>query len=159
VGPIIGHSSTETVSPHRKKRCCFIRHAQQKQSDAACNEGCFKIARFCEIAYIRKAITRTACIYVNKYVTVAINNPVHTSLALQPYVGPEVHFWFPDQFLAYGRTPWTSDRSVARPLSAQNNTTYRDQRKTSMPSAGFEPATHCTCVQGPCLGPRGFWLG
>jgi hypothetical protein len=35
-----------------------------------------------------------------------------------------------------GRTPWTGDQSVARPLPKQDNT---NAEQTSMPLVGFEP--------------------
>jgi hypothetical protein len=36
-------------------------------------------------------------------------------------------------FSTYVRTPRTSDRPLARPLPAHNNTTHRDQGQTSIP--------------------------
>jgi hypothetical protein len=33
---------------------------------------------------------------------------------------------------------------LQKPVPAQNNTTYKHEGKTSMPSAGFEPATPAT---------------
>jgi hypothetical protein len=39
---------------------------------------------------------------------------------------------------------WTSDHPVARPLPTQDKTTYKHNRQTSMPRAGFEPAIPAT---------------
>jgi hypothetical protein len=41
-------------------------------------------------------------------------------------------------FTTYGRTPWTKDQPVARPVPTQDHTTEGDQGQTSMPYAGFE---------------------
>jgi hypothetical protein len=57
--------------------------------------------------------------------------------------GPWPLFRFPDLFTG-GRTPWTSDQLVARPLP--QHTTTKTQKNTythhltSMPKAGFQPA-------------------
>jgi hypothetical protein len=58
--------------------------------------------------------------------------------------------WFPLPFcmIVFRHTVgllWTSDQPVAETsLPAQDNTTYRHNRQTSIPSAGFEPATPAT---------------
>jgi hypothetical protein len=38
-----------------------------------------------------------------------------------------------------GRTPWTEDQPVGRPLPAQATQTQNKRRQTSMPRVGFEP--------------------
>jgi hypothetical protein len=40
-----------------------------------------------------------------------------------------------------GRTPWTSDQPVARPLPAHDNKTQNKRRQTPMPRVGFESTT------------------
>jgi hypothetical protein len=41
-----------------------------------------------------------------------------------------------------GRTPWTGDQPVARPLPTRRTTQIRNKRtQTSMPRVGFEPTT------------------
>jgi hypothetical protein len=40
---------------------------------------------------------------------------IHSSMALQPYVGPWHLLQFRNLFYTVGRTPWTSDQPVARP--------------------------------------------
>jgi hypothetical protein len=58
------------------------------------------------------------------------------SLALQPPLALASAFQVLDHFTD-GRTPWTSDQLVARPLPKHRIITYTHQ--TSMPSVGFEP--------------------
>jgi hypothetical protein len=58
------------------------------------------------------------------------------SLALQPPWALASAFQFHDHFTD-GRTPWTSDRLVARPLPKHRINAYTHQ--TSMPCVGFEP--------------------
>jgi hypothetical protein len=41
---------------------------------------------------------------------------IHSSMALQPFVGPWPLLQFLNLFYTGGRTPWTSDQTVARPL-------------------------------------------
>jgi hypothetical protein len=51
--------------------------------------------------------------------------------------------WPPFQFLnlyTIGRTPWTGDQPVTRPLPTHRTTHTQNKRKqTSMPQVGFEP--------------------
>jgi hypothetical protein len=61
------------------------------------------------------------------------------SMALQPFVGPRPLFQFLD--LLDGRTPWTRDQPVARPLPAHRIAETQNKRtQTSTPQVGFEPA-------------------
>jgi hypothetical protein len=49
------------------------------------------------------------------------------------------HFQFRNLYTV-GRTPWTSDQAVARPLPTQRTTPKQNKRTpTSMPRVGFEP--------------------
>jgi hypothetical protein len=64
------------------------------------------------------------------------------SLALQPPLGPGLLlFQFHDHFTD-GRTPWTSDQLVARPLPKHRTTQTQNKRRhthqTSMPCVRFE---------------------
>jgi hypothetical protein len=63
------------------------------------------------------------------------------SMALQPFVG----LWPLFSFLilyTVGRTPWTGDQPVARPLPTHRTTqTQYKRRQTSLPRVGFEPTT------------------
>jgi hypothetical protein len=61
-------------------------------------------------------------------------------MALQPFVGPR----FFSFLIVYtvGRTPWTGDQPVAKPLPRHRTTQTQNKRtQTSMPRVGFEPTT------------------
>jgi hypothetical protein len=61
-------------------------------------------------------------------------------MALQPFVGPWPRFQFLDLFYIIGRTPWTGDQPVARPLPAHTTAQKQNKRtQTSMARVGFEP--------------------
>jgi hypothetical protein len=72
-------------------------------------------------------------------------------LSVRPSVRLSIYLWVyspcgswpPFQFLnlyTFGRTPWTGDQPVAKPLLAQRTTqTQIKSRGTSMPRVGFEP--------------------
>jgi hypothetical protein len=63
---------------------------------------------------------------------------IYLSVALQP-LGPWPLFQFLNLYTV-GRTPWTGDQSVARPLPIYRTTQTRNKRtQTSMPWMGFEP--------------------
>jgi hypothetical protein len=60
-------------------------------------------------------------------------------MALQVYAGPWQLFSF---LILYtlGRTPWTGDQPVARPLPTHRTTKTKSKRiQTLMPQVGFEP--------------------
>jgi hypothetical protein len=65
-------------------------------------------------------------------------------IPLIPYFyGVEV-FHFSLDLYTIGRTPWTSDRPVIRPLPKYRTTQIQENvhtRQTSMPYLGFEPTT------------------
>jgi hypothetical protein len=60
---------------------------------------------------------------------------IHSSMALQPFVGPWRLLQFRNLFYTDDRTPWTSDQPIARPLPTRRTT----DTPTSMPWLGFEP--------------------
>jgi hypothetical protein len=61
-------------------------------------------------------------------------------MALQPFVGSWPHFQFFDPLCTVGRTPWTRDQPVARPLPTHRTTQTQNKRtQTSMHQVGFEP--------------------
>jgi hypothetical protein len=62
---------------------------------------------------------------------------IHSSMALQPFVGPWPLLQFRNPFFTDGRTPWTSDQPIARPLPTHRTT----KTQTSMSRVGFEPTT------------------
>jgi hypothetical protein len=47
---------------------------------------------------------------------------IHSSMALQPFVRPWPLLQFRNLFYTVGRTPWTSDQPVARPLPTHRRT-------------------------------------
>jgi hypothetical protein len=57
---------------------------------------------------------------------------IHSSMALQPFVGPWPFFQFRNFFYIDGRTPWTRDQPVARPLPTQRTTQTQNKRKTNI---------------------------
>jgi hypothetical protein len=60
-------------------------------------------------------------------------------MALQPFVGPWLLFSF---FIFYtvGRTPWTGDQPVARPLPTHRIAQTQNKRtQTYTPRVGFAP--------------------
>jgi hypothetical protein len=64
---------------------------------------------------------------------------IYLSMALQSYVGPRP---LSRCLILYtvGRTPWTGDQPVARPLPTHRTTQTQNKRtQTSMPLVGFEP--------------------
>jgi hypothetical protein len=68
---------------------------------------------------------------------------IQLSMALQPFVGHWPLFIFSFVILhTVGRTPWTVDQPVARPLPTHRTTqTQNKHTQTSMPRVGFEPTT------------------
>jgi hypothetical protein len=65
----------------------------------------------------------------------------HLSVALQPFVGPWPLFSFLILYTV-GRTPWTGDHPVTRPLPTHGTTqTHNKHTQTSMPRLGLEPTT------------------
>jgi hypothetical protein len=59
------------------------------------------------------------------------------TMALPAHSGPRPPIQFRNHFFTDGRTPWTSDQPVARPLPKHRINAYTHQ--TSMPWVGFEP--------------------
>jgi hypothetical protein len=53
---------------------------------------------------------------------------IHSSVAVQPFVGPWPLIQFRNIFDTDGRTPWTSDQPVARPLPTHRRTQTQNKR-------------------------------
>jgi hypothetical protein len=69
-----------------------------------------------------------------------IHSFIHSSMALQPFVGPWPLLQFRNLFYTDGRTRWTSDQPVARPLPTHRTTQTQNKRtETSISGVGFEP--------------------
>jgi hypothetical protein len=63
-----------------------------------------------------------------------IHSFIHPSMALQLFVQPWPLLQFSNLFYADGRTPWTSDQPVARPLPIHRTTQTQNKGiQTSMP--------------------------
>jgi hypothetical protein len=61
-------------------------------------------------------------------------------MALQPFVGPWTLFFTFAILYTIGRTPWTGEQPVARPLPAHRAAQTQNKRiQTSMPQVEFEP--------------------
>jgi hypothetical protein len=64
---------------------------------------------------------------------------IHSAMVLQPFIGPWPLLQFPYFFYIVGRTPWTSDQPVTRPLPTHRATKTQNKRiQTSIPWVGFE---------------------
>jgi hypothetical protein len=57
-----------------------------------------------------------------------INSFIHSSMALQPCVGPWPLLHFRNLFCTDSRTPWTSDQPVTRPLLTHRTTQTQNER-------------------------------
>jgi hypothetical protein len=65
---------------------------------------------------------------------------IHLLMTLQPFVGPWPLLQFRNLFYTAGRTPWTGNQPVVRPLPTRRTTQAQNKRtQTSMSSVGFEP--------------------
>jgi hypothetical protein len=68
-----------------------------------------------------------------------VHSLIHSSMVLQPFVGPWPLLHFRNLFYTDGRTRWTSDQPIARPRPAHRATpTQNKRRQTSMRWVGFE---------------------
>jgi hypothetical protein len=62
------------------------------------------------------------CSQVKNYVFHSFIQSFSHSMTLQSFVWPWPLFQFPNNFHTVGRTPWTSDQPVARPLPTHRTT-------------------------------------
>jgi hypothetical protein len=85
-----------------------------------------------------------------------VHSFIHSSMAQQPLVGPWLLLEFHDRFYTNGRTPWTSDQPVARPLPIHR--TIQTQNKHTDIHALSGIRTHNPSVRAnedsSCLRPR-----
>jgi hypothetical protein len=82
---------------------------------------------------------------------------IHSSMALQHFVGPWLLLQFRNLFYTDGRTPWTSDQPAARPLPTHRTTqnkrtdihalsairTHDPSNRASEDSLCLRPRSHC----------------
>jgi hypothetical protein len=62
---------------------------------------------------------------------IRVSSLIHSSMALQPFIGPWPLPQFRNNFYTDGRTPWTSDQPVARPLPTHGTTQTQNKRTHS----------------------------
>jgi hypothetical protein len=90
-----------------------------------------------------------------------INSFIHSLMALQPFVGPWPLLQFHNLFYTGGRTPWTGDQPVARPLPTHRTTQTQNKRRhtdihalsgirTHDPSVRASEDSSCLRAHGPC---------
>jgi hypothetical protein len=70
------------------------------------------------ICFTYRYILRVA----NLFILIIYPSFILSSMALQPFAGRWPLLQFRNHIYTDGRTPWTSDQPVSRPLSAQDNT-------------------------------------
>jgi hypothetical protein len=83
--------------------------------------------RFC--AYLKRNSRHSLSVYLSLYLWL-----------YSPFVGPWPLFQFYNHIYTVGRTPWTGDQPIARPLPTHRTTQTQNKRtQTSMLRVGFEP--------------------
>jgi hypothetical protein len=84
---------------------------------------------------------------------------IHSSMSLQPFVGPWPLLQFRNLFYTDGRIPWTSDQSIARPLPTHRTTQTQNERTHTDIHALRGIRTHDPSIRASedssCLRPRG----
>jgi hypothetical protein len=73
---------------------------------------------------------------------------IHSSMILQPFVGPWLLLKFRNLFYTDGRTPWTSDRPVARPLPTHRTTQTQNKRTHRHPCLEWDSKPRPQCWSG-----------
>jgi hypothetical protein len=62
-----------------------------------------------------------------------VHSFIHSSMALKLYVGPWPLLQFRNLFYTVGRTSWTSDQPVSRPLPTYRTTQTQNKRTHKCP--------------------------
>jgi hypothetical protein len=70
---------------------------------------------------------------VMKWLTPLIFHYIHSSMSLQPSVGPWPLLQFRYLFYTDGKTPWTGDQPVVRPLPTRKTTQIQIKRTHKYP--------------------------
>jgi hypothetical protein len=83
-------------------------------------------------------------------------------MALPAHSGPRPLIQFRNHFFTDGRTPWTCDQPVVRPLPKHRTTQTQNKRIQTSNIPGLSGIrSHDPIVQAredsPCLTPRGFY--
>jgi hypothetical protein len=69
----------------------------------------------------------------------------HSSMALQPFVGPWPIVQFRNLFYTDGRTPWTSDQPVAKPLPSHRTKQTQNKRIYKHPCIEWDSNSRSQC--------------
>jgi hypothetical protein len=116
------------------RNCEHLKAIPKQSSSCRIHNLCFKISFYLSI-YLYLSIYKF--IYLPIYLYIYL--PIHPSMVLQP-------LWIFAAFLqilnayADGRTPWTVDQPIARPLPTHRTTQTQNKGiQTSMLRVGFEP--------------------
>jgi hypothetical protein len=85
---------------------------------------------------------------------------IHSSMALQPFVGPWPLLQFRNHFYTDGKTAWTSDQPMARPLLTYRTTQIQNKRTHTNIHAlsgirTHDPSVRASEDKSSCLGLRG----
>jgi hypothetical protein len=80
-----------------------------------------------DLHVLSKAILADVAILIYGYVSHIQINEISISMALQPFVGPWPIFQFRNVYTV-GRTPWTGDQPVTRPLPTHTTTQTQFKR-------------------------------
>jgi hypothetical protein len=67
--------------------------------------------------------------------------------AVQFWTFTSSYFLVPRSISTYGRTPWTSDQLVARPLPIEDNTTQKDADKLPCPKRNSNPRSSVRSIK------------
>jgi hypothetical protein len=78
----------------------------------------------------------------------------HSSMALQPLVGSWLLFQFHNPILSIGRTPWTGDQPITRPLSAHRTAQTEQMYTVIRASSGIRTHDPTVRVGEDCSCPR-----
>jgi hypothetical protein len=91
---------------------------------------------------------------------------IHSSMVLQPFIGPLPLLQFRNLFYTDGRTPWTSDQPLARPLPEHRQHKHRINAHTDIhalsgirtrnPRVRASEDSSCLRPRGHCDRRRGF---
>jgi hypothetical protein len=81
---------------------------------------------------------------------------IHSSMALQPFFGPWLILQLRNIFYTVGRTPWTGDQPVARPLPTHRTTQTQIKSTHRYPCLEWDwnPRSQLSSEDSPWLRPR-----
>jgi hypothetical protein len=95
--------------------------------------------------YSGRDVKRKPLEYMSVCLSIYLSDCLSVCLSIYLWLYSPCGTWPLLQFLSLyivGRTPWTGDRPVARPLPAHTTTHIQNKRtQTSMPRMGLEPRT------------------